>query len=182
MASNRSYYRNCCEVNEKDVVEVLKKIKGMKDVALSGGSELVFYTKSGEKIDIEEKRKEEAAPETTIKSSRVLIADVTCRRHRGCQAALSPAKRPPVIFIFCFLHTASSHLVAADTLFLLFPIFFLIHMEFIKQTIAANPVVIFGKSYCPYCKKAVRIMELVGCPFLNINLDTLVFASLASGL
>lgn len=70
MASNRSYYRNCCEVNEKDVVEVLKKIKGMKDVALSGGSELVFYTKSGEKIDIEEKRKEEAAPETSIKSSR----------------------------------------------------------------------------------------------------------------
>lgn len=54
-------------------------------------------------------------------------------------------------------------------------------MEFIKQTIAANPVVIFGKSYCPYCKKAVRIMERVGCPFLNINLDTFVFASLASG-
>ena len=36
MASNRSYYRNCCEVNEEDVVDVLKKVKGMKDVSLSG--------------------------------------------------------------------------------------------------------------------------------------------------
>ena len=33
MASNRSYYRNCCEVNEEDVVDVLKKVKGMKDVS-----------------------------------------------------------------------------------------------------------------------------------------------------
>lgn len=57
-------------MNEKDVVEVLKKIKGMKDVALSGGSELVFYTKSGEKIDIEEKKKEETAPKTSVQSSR----------------------------------------------------------------------------------------------------------------
>lgn len=57
-------------MNEKDVVEVLKKIKGMKDVALSGGSELVFYTKSGEKIDIEEKKKEETAPKTNVQSSR----------------------------------------------------------------------------------------------------------------
>ena len=57
-------------MNEKDVVEVLKKIKGMKDVALSGGSELVFYTKSGEKIDIEEKKKEETAPNTSVQSSR----------------------------------------------------------------------------------------------------------------
>lgn len=52
-------------------------------------------------------------------------------------------------------------------------------MEFIKQTIAANPVVIFGKSYCPYCKKAIHIMELVGCPFLNINLDKWVFGRVA---
>lgn len=44
-------------------------------------------------------------------------------------------------------------------------------MEFVKQTIAANPVVIFGKSYCPYCQKAIRFMKLTGCHFLNIDLD-----------
>ena len=72
MASNRSYYRNCCEVNEEDVVDVLKKVKGMKDVSLSGGSDLVFYTKNGTKIDIEEKRQEEIAPQSSIKSGRPL--------------------------------------------------------------------------------------------------------------
>lgn len=44
-------------------------------------------------------------------------------------------------------------------------------MEFVKQTIAANPVVIFGKSYCPYCQKAIRFMKFTGCHFLNIDLD-----------
>lgn len=44
-------------------------------------------------------------------------------------------------------------------------------MEFVKQTIAANPVVIFGKSYCPYCQKAIHFMKLTGCHFLNIDLD-----------
>ncbi len=72
MASNRSYYRNCCEVNEEDVVDVLKKVKGMKDVSLSGGSDLVFYTKNGTKIDIEEKRQEEIAAQSSIKSGRPL--------------------------------------------------------------------------------------------------------------
>ena len=44
-------------------------------------------------------------------------------------------------------------------------------MEFVKQTIAANPVVIFGKSYCPYCQKSIRFMKFTGCHFLNIDLD-----------
>lgn len=53
VASSRSYYRNCSEVCEEDVVEVLKRIRGMKDVKLSGGSELVFYKSNGEKIQTE---------------------------------------------------------------------------------------------------------------------------------
>ena len=44
-------------------------------------------------------------------------------------------------------------------------------MEFVKSTIAANPVVVFGKSYCPYCHKAVQYLSKTGCHFLNINLD-----------
>ena len=44
-------------------------------------------------------------------------------------------------------------------------------MEFVKNTIASNPVVVFGKSYCPYCIKAVRYLSLTGCKFENINLD-----------
>ena len=53
-------------------MDVLKKVKGMKDVSLSGGSDLVFYTKNGTKIDIEEKRQEEIAPQSSIKSGRPL--------------------------------------------------------------------------------------------------------------
>ena len=44
-------------------------------------------------------------------------------------------------------------------------------MDFVKSTIAAHPVVVFGKSYCPYCHKAVRYLSQTGCHFLNINLD-----------
>lgn len=45
-------------------------------------------------------------------------------------------------------------------------------METVKNIITANPVVIFGKSYCPYCKKAIRYISMTGCKFLNIDLDT----------
>lgn len=48
-------------------------------------------------------------------------------------------------------------------------------MEFVKATIAANPVVVFGKSYCPYCKKALKYLSLTGCNFLNIDLDKFFF-------
>ena len=36
----------------------LKRIRGLKDVKLSGGSELVFYTTKGEKIEKEEKKED----------------------------------------------------------------------------------------------------------------------------
>lgn len=44
-------------------------------------------------------------------------------------------------------------------------------MDFVKSTIAAHPVVVFGKSYCPYCHKALRYLSQTGCHYLNINLD-----------
>ena len=48
-------------------------------------------------------------------------------------------------------------------------------MEFIKTTIAQNPVVIFGKSYCPFCIKAVRfISNVTKGKYLNIDLDKYV--------
>lgn len=44
-------------------------------------------------------------------------------------------------------------------------------MEFVTKTIAENPVVIFGKSYCPFCHKAIKYITLTGCSFLNVDLD-----------
>lgn len=75
VASTRSYFRNCCEVLEEDVVEVLKRIKGLENVKLSGGSELVFYKSNGEKIETDlevEKVKVETekATKSTITESR----------------------------------------------------------------------------------------------------------------
>lgn len=51
-------------------------------------------------------------------------------------------------------------------------------MEFVKTTIAENPVVIFGKSYCPFCIKAVRFIgNVTEGKFLNIDLDKYVFGA-----
>ena len=44
-------------------------------------------------------------------------------------------------------------------------------MDFVRSTIATHPVVVFGKSYCPYCHKAIRYLSQTGCHYLNINLD-----------
>ena len=43
---------------EEAVVKQLKRIRGLKDVKLSGGSELVLYRTKGEKIEKEEKKEE----------------------------------------------------------------------------------------------------------------------------
>ena len=45
-------------------------------------------------------------------------------------------------------------------------------MEFVEKTISENPVVVFGKSYCPYCHKALRYLSQTNCHFINIDLDT----------
>ena len=57
------------------MVEVLKRIKGLENVKLSGGSELVFYKSNGEKIETElevekEKVETEKATKSTITESR----------------------------------------------------------------------------------------------------------------
>ena len=44
----------------------LKRIKGLDDVKLSGGSDLVFYTSKGEKIEKEDVKREESAPTSSI--------------------------------------------------------------------------------------------------------------------
>ena len=44
---------------EEAVVKQLKRIRGLKDVKLSGGSELVLYRTKGEKIEKEEKKEED---------------------------------------------------------------------------------------------------------------------------
>ena len=73
VASTRSYYRNCCEVREEDVVEVLKRIKAMKNVKLSGGSELVFYKSNGEKIETD--REVEKTKVETEKATKSMLTE-----------------------------------------------------------------------------------------------------------
>ena len=46
-------------MNEEDIVELLKLLKGMKDISLSGGSDLIFYTNTGKKIETEEEVKQQ---------------------------------------------------------------------------------------------------------------------------
>lgn len=48
-------------------------------------------------------------------------------------------------------------------------------MEFVKNILAENPVVIFGKSYCPFCRKAIHYMSQAECNFVNIDLDQYLY-------
>ena len=50
-------------------------------------------------------------------------------------------------------------------------------MEFVKNTIAQHPVVVFGKSYCPFCKKALNFLFKVNCTPFNIDLDLYLTSS-----
>ncbi|KAL3692803.1 hypothetical protein R1sor_006454 [Riccia sorocarpa] len=44
-------------------------------------------------------------------------------------------------------------------------------MTFVKKTIASHPIVIFSKSYCPYCKRAKSVFkQLNETPFV-VELD-----------
>ncbi|OQR87608.1 hypothetical protein ACHHYP_08481 [Achlya hypogyna] len=44
---------------------------------------------------------------------------------------------------------------------------------YVKETLAANDVTIFSKTYCPYCTQAKSVLTSVGAPFHVIELDVL---------
>ena len=61
-------------MNEEDIESLLRLVKGMKDIALSGGSQLVFYLNDGRKIETEEEKKEKeeqvkVSVQSTLKKS-----------------------------------------------------------------------------------------------------------------
>ncbi len=43
--------------------------------------------------------------------------------------------------------------------------------EFVRKAIASYPIVIFSKTYCPYCTKAKKALQAVGARFESIELD-----------
>ncbi|KAI9208829.1 thioredoxin-like protein [Polychytrium aggregatum] len=44
---------------------------------------------------------------------------------------------------------------------------------FVKSTVEAHKVVVFSKSYCPYCKKAKQLLSAAGVKFHAVELDTM---------
>ncbi|XP_037512163.1 uncharacterized protein LOC119388850 [Rhipicephalus sanguineus] len=42
---------------------------------------------------------------------------------------------------------------------------------FVNETLDKNPVVIFSKSYCPFCKKAKQVFDGLGVSYLAVELD-----------
>lgn len=43
--------------------------------------------------------------------------------------------------------------------------------NFVQETIEKNPVVIFSKSYCPYCTMAKEVFNDVKAPYHTVELD-----------
>uniref|UniRef100_A0A1D1ZL30 Glutaredoxin-1 n=1 Tax=Anthurium amnicola TaxID=1678845 RepID=A0A1D1ZL30_9ARAE len=43
--------------------------------------------------------------------------------------------------------------------------------EYVEKLIQENPIMIFSKSYCPYCKKAKGIFETLNVKYKAIELD-----------
>ncbi|KAM7509146.1 hypothetical protein LguiA_019599 [Lonicera macranthoides] len=41
-----------------------------------------------------------------------------------------------------------------------------------KELISANPVIVFSKSYCPYCVSVKKLLTEIGTSFKAIELDT----------
>lgn len=37
--------------------------------------------------------------------------------------------------------------------------------SFVKEKVAGSPVVVFSKSYCPYCTKAKKALDAVGAKY-----------------
>uniref|UniRef100_A0A6B2LRK3 Glutaredoxin domain-containing protein n=1 Tax=Arcella intermedia TaxID=1963864 RepID=A0A6B2LRK3_9EUKA len=48
-----------------------------------------------------------------------------------------------------------------------------LHSSDIEQIVNAHPVVLFSKSYCPYCKKAKGVFDSIGVPYYALELDQL---------
>ncbi|KAL9267952.1 Glutaredoxin-C2-like protein [Drosera capensis] len=44
-------------------------------------------------------------------------------------------------------------------------------LEKAKELVSSNPVIVFSKSYCPYCKKAKNLLTELGVSFKVIELD-----------
>ena len=63
------------------MVEQLKRIRGLKDVKLSGGSELVFYTTKGERIEKEEKKEE--SPSSSLSEKDIEEAKLRYLQRKG---------------------------------------------------------------------------------------------------
>ncbi|KAL2641397.1 hypothetical protein R1flu_008984 [Riccia fluitans] len=40
-----------------------------------------------------------------------------------------------------------------------------------QNLVSKNPVVVFSKSYCPYCKKVKQLLSSLGAKFTPIELD-----------
>ncbi|KNA21799.1 hypothetical protein SOVF_040090 [Spinacia oleracea] len=45
-------------------------------------------------------------------------------------------------------------------------------MEKAKQIVSSNPVVVFSKSYCPYCVDVKKLLSQLGASFIAIEMDT----------
>ncbi|KAI9260938.1 glutaredoxin-1 [Helicostylum pulchrum] len=43
--------------------------------------------------------------------------------------------------------------------------------EIVEELISSNKVVVFSKSYCPYCSKAKNLLKELGIEFFAIELD-----------
>ncbi|KAF5457271.1 hypothetical protein F2P56_021384 [Juglans regia] len=41
-----------------------------------------------------------------------------------------------------------------------------------KEIVTANPVVVFSKTYCPYCAKVKQLLTQVGATFKAVELDS----------
>ena len=73
VATGHLYFRDCCEVNEKDVVSVLQRIRGIPGLNLGGGSDLAFYTSEGKKIEAEDEQERQSAPKSQLDDSSCLF-------------------------------------------------------------------------------------------------------------
>ncbi|KAI8997433.1 thioredoxin-like protein [Pilobolus umbonatus] len=43
--------------------------------------------------------------------------------------------------------------------------------EIVEETIKTNRVVVYSKTYCPYCTKAKKVLQDMGIEFIAIELD-----------
>ncbi|KAL5797002.1 hypothetical protein ACOSQ2_001822 [Xanthoceras sorbifolium] len=41
-----------------------------------------------------------------------------------------------------------------------------------QEIVSSNPVVVFSKSYCPYCVSVKQLLQQIGATFKAIELDT----------